>query len=101
MKTMKYYQDLYLCDVLLLADVFKKFENNSLKNDRLCPSHYFSPPGLTWDVMLKNTKTEIELITDPDMLIFFEKGTKGEIFYITNRYSEASKRYLKSYYPKQ
>ena len=41
-KTMKDYHDLYLkCDVLLLADVFEKFINNSLKNYGLCPSHYF------------------------------------------------------------
>ena len=41
MKTMKDYNDFYLkCDVLLLADVFEKFRNNSLKNYRLCPSHY-------------------------------------------------------------
>ena len=26
-------------DVLLLSDVFEKFNNNSLKNYRLCPSH--------------------------------------------------------------
>ena len=43
MKTMKHYHDLYLkCDVLLLADAFEKFRNNSLKNYGLCPSHYFS-----------------------------------------------------------
>ena len=36
-KTMKYYHDLYLkCDVLLLADVFQIFRNNSLKNYGLC-----------------------------------------------------------------
>ena len=33
MKTIKQYDDLYLkYDVLLLADVFKKLRNNSLKN---------------------------------------------------------------------
>ena len=32
-KTMKYYHDLYLKgDVLLLADIFEKSRNNSLKN---------------------------------------------------------------------
>ena len=41
MKKMKDYHNLYLkCDVLLLADVFEKFKDNSLKNYRLCPSHY-------------------------------------------------------------
>ena len=43
MKAMKCYHDLHLkCDVLLLADVFRKIRNNSLKSYRLCPSHYLS-----------------------------------------------------------
>ena len=42
---MKDYHDLHLkWDVLLLADVFGKFRNNSLTNYGLCPSHYLSPP---------------------------------------------------------
>ena len=57
MKTMKDYHNLYLkCDVLLLVDVFEKFRNNSLTNYRLCPSHYLSAPGLSWDAMLKMKK---------------------------------------------
>ena len=56
MKTMKDYHNLYLkCDVLLLADVFEKFRNSSFKNYRLCPSHYVSARGLSWDAMLKMT----------------------------------------------
>ena len=31
------------------------------------PSHYFSAPALSWDVMLNMTKTELELITDRDV----------------------------------
>ena len=100
MKTMKDYHDLYLkCDVLLLADVFENFENNSLKNYGLCPSHYLSAPALSWDPMLNMTKVELQLISDPD--IFFEKRTRGEISYISNRYSKAKNKYLKSYDQKQ
>ena len=41
MKTMKDYHNLYLkCDALLLADVFEKIRNNSLKNYGLCPGHW-------------------------------------------------------------
>ena len=99
---MKDYHDLYLkCDVLLLADILGKSRNNSLKNYGLRPSHYLSAPGLSWDAMVKMTKIEIELIQDPYMDIFFEKGTRGGISYISNRYSKANKKYLKSYDPKQ
>ena len=71
---MKDWHDLYLkLDVLLLVDVFEKIRNNSLKNYELCLSHYFSEPDLTWDVMLKMAKIELELIPDPDMYILFEK----------------------------
>ena len=62
MKTMKDCHDVYLkCDVLLLADVFEKFRNNSLNNYGLCPSHYWSTPSLTWDTMLKKMKLNLNL----------------------------------------
>ena len=76
-------------DVLLLADVFGKFKNNKLKNYGLCPSHYFRAPGLSWDAMTKMTKIELALIPDPVMYVFFEKGTRGGISYISNRYKKS------------
>ena len=47
------------------------------------------------------TKIKLELITDPDMYIFFEKGTIGGISYNSNRHRKANNKYLKSYDPKQ
>ena len=84
-------------DVLLLADVFEKFRNNSLKNYGLCPSHYLSVLGLSWDAKLKMTKVDLELIPDPDMYIFFEKGTRGGF---SNIYGKVTNSYLKPYDPK-
>ena len=96
MKTMKDYHGLYLkCNVLLLADVFEKFRNKNLKNYGLCLSHYLSATGLNLDPMLKMTKIELELIPDLDMYIFFEKGARGRISYISNRYSKANNKCLK------
>ena len=66
----------------------------------LCPTHYLSAPSLSCDAMLKRTKIKLELIPDPDMYMLFEKGTRGGISYISNRYSEANNKYLKSYDPK-
>ena len=98
-KTMKDYHDLYLkSDVLLLAYVFEKIRNNSLKNYGLCPSHYLIEAGFSWDAMLKMTKVKLELIADPDMYIFFEKGKRCGI---SNRYNKANNKCLKSYDPKQ
>ena len=79
---MKDCHDLYLkCDVLLLADVFEIFRINSLKNYGLCLSHYLSASALSWVAMLNMTKVEIELIPDPDMYIFYGKGTRGGVSY--------------------
>ena len=51
--------------------------------------------------MLKMAKIELELILDPDIYIFFKKGTRGGISYSSNRYSKANDKYLKSYGAKQ
>ena len=47
--------------------------------------------------MLKMTKIELEVIPVPVMYIFFEKGTRGEISYISNRYNKSSNKYLQHY----
>ena len=68
-----------------------------IRNYGSCPSYYLSAPPVSWDAMLNMTKMELELIPDPDMNMFFEKGTIGEVSYISNRYSKANNIYLKSY----
>ena len=56
MKNMGDYNDHYLKkDVLLLADVFKKFIYTCLKFYGLDLCHYFSSLGLSQDPMLKMT----------------------------------------------
>ena len=66
------------CDVLLLTYVFEKFNGSN---------------ALKWQKLNLN-----KLITDPEIYIFFEKGARGRV---SNRYSKAKNKYLKSYDPKQ
>ena len=78
---MKDYHDLYLkSEVLLLADVFGKFRNNSLKNYGFSRRHYLSAPALGLDAILNITKVELDLISDPDMHISLKKVQEVEFF---------------------
>ena len=63
----------------------------------MCQSH-LSTPALSWDAILKVIKIKFQLISDPDMYVFFEKGMRGRVSYISNKHSKANNSYLK---PKQ
>ena len=51
--------------------------------------------------MLSMTKIKLELISDPDLYMFFEKGMSSGVSYISNTYIKANNKYLKSYDPKE
>ena len=102
MKNMADYHDHYLKkDVLLLADVFEKFVDHCLKYYELDPCHYFSAPGLSWDAMLKMTGVKLEKISKIDQYLFIEKGSRGGISYISNRYAKANNKYMRDYDPEK
>ena len=51
--------------------------------------------------MFKMEKIELELLPDPDMYILFQKGTRGGISYISNKYIKVNNKHLKSCAPKE
>ena len=53
------------------------FINMCLEIYELDPSYFYSAPGLAWQACLKKTGVKLELLTDIDMLLMFEKGIRG------------------------
>ena len=92
------YHDLYVqCDTFLLSDVFENFRNKCIEIYKLDPAHFLPAPGLAWQACLKKIKVELELLTDIDMLLMVEKGTRGGICQAIHKYAKANNKYMKNY----
>ena len=96
-QTLQDYHPYLTTDVLLLADVFENFRKTCLHHYKLDPCHYYTAPDLAWDACLKETKQELELLKDYDMLMMFEQGIRGGISHISKRYAEANNKYMKDF----
>ena len=89
------YHDLYLrTDVVLLANVFETFRDTCLKHYKLDPEHFYTSPGLAWKACLKYTGIKLELLTDPDMLLMFERGIRCGIIQAVRKYVLANNKYI-------
>ena len=74
--------DLYLkTDLILLGNVFEEFRSTCIKHYGLYPANFYTSraPGLAWKACLKKTGIRLELLTDPDMLLMFQRGIRGGI----------------------
>jgi len=100
MKTFRKYHDLYMkLDFLLLTEVFENFRGICMDNYELDSCWYFTAPGLAWDACLKKTGVELELLNDLDVHLMFEKGIRGGVSMISNRYAKANNKYMKNFDP--
>ena len=60
----------------------------------LDPAWYFSAPGLAWDAALKITKVQLELLSDPDILLMIESGIRGGLATISHCHAKANNEYM-------
>ena len=81
----------------MLADVFENFRNKCIEIYKLDPAHFLSAPALAWQACLKNTEVRLELLTDTDILLMVQKGTRGGICHLLNRFAKANNKYMKNY----
>ena len=55
---------------------------------------YFSAPCLARDATLKITKVQLDLLSDPDMLLMIESGIRGGIATMSHRHAKANNEYM-------
>ena len=89
------YSILYLkTDICHLSDVFQKFSDFAYKTYELDPRNSFTLPGFSWQSMLKMTKIELELISDPDMYLFLMDTIRGGISICNKKHVIADNKYI-------
>ena len=89
------YHDLYVqSDTALLADVFENFRDKCLDIDKLDPAYFLSASSLSWQSGLKMTGQTLELLTDENMLLLFEKGICGGICEAITKYKKVNNKML-------
>ena len=64
-------------DVLLLADIYASYRTNSYNSFGLDSIYCISAPGFSNRAMLKMTKAQIKLITNPNVHLIIKKGIRG------------------------
>ena len=79
-------------NTFLLAGVFENFSDKCIEIYELDPAHFLSAPGLAWQACLKKAGVKLELLTDYDMLLMVEEGTRGGICQAIYRYAKANNK---------
>ena len=72
----------------------KSFRDFFLNNHQIDPCYCYSAPGLTWQCGFEYTNIKLDLLTDNDMLLTFEKGIRGGYSGVLgDRYIKANNKY--------
>ena len=68
-----------------------------MENYELDPAHFLSARRLTCQASCKKTGVKLELLTDNDMLLMFEKGIRGAMCQAICWYAKANNKYINNY----
>ena len=68
-----------------------------LEKYQLDSAYFVSARGLARQACLKKAGVKLELLTDIDMVLMVEKGTRGGICQAIRRYVKENNKYMKNY----
>ena len=93
------YHDLYLqMDIVLLENVSEKLRETSLVHYGLNPAHFYTLPGFAWKACLKCMRIKLRLLTDPNMLLMFERGVRGGTTQTIHKHASTNNKYMGDHY---
>ena len=75
---------------------FENFSSICTNQHGLNPAWYIGAPGHARDAALKITKFQLELLSDPDMLLMVESDIRGGIAKISHRHTKANNEYMRA-----
>ena len=78
-------------DTLQLLDCIAELRDDLHERSQLDIAHYIGIPAFGYDWMLKHTKAEIELITDPEMHYMIERSLRGGLSFSKLRHARVTK----------
>ena len=93
---MKDYHNLYSLSDVLIANIFENFTSIGMHHYGLDPAWYFRAPGLAWNAALKIAKVQLELLSDPDMLLMIESDITGGFATISHRHAKANNECMRT-----
>jgi len=88
-------------DVLLLSDCFEAFRQSMLEAHGLDCLYFPTLPSMTFQMALKMTDVQLDLITDADQFLMIQSGIRGGLSYVSHRYAEANHPSLPYYRPEE
>ena len=100
MNTVKDLHDIYIAsDVGILADVGEYYRKFCRKTWDLDPANYITSASLYMDACLKESKQELDLISDPNLYEIMEKSICGGFVTVVRRKAYANNIHVPEYDP--
>ena len=91
-KNLKDYTQIYVkSDTYQLADIIFNFRELIFKQFGLDMCHFLSLPHLSKEIMLKETNTCLEYMSDIDMIHFVKSNIRGGLSYVNTRFADVKK----------
>lgn len=78
--------------MLILTDIFENFRKICHQINNIDAAWPSTVAGLAYEAMLKTTNVKLELITDYNMILFFEAGIRDGLIQCIQQYSKADNK---------